>query len=108
MLREIVEQMNELFEGNELTDADMVNYAAHIRDKMMESDVLAKQSAANTKNQFGASPDFINVFEDAVISGYQSHKSMSEQVMGKTHIKKAMAAMLLDLVYKGFEDKRTI
>lgn len=107
LLREIVEQMNELFEGNELTDADMVNYAAHIRDKMMESAVLAKQSAANTKNQFGASPDFINVFEDAVISAYQSHKSMSEQVMGKSHIKKAMAAMLLDLVYKAFEEQRT-
>lgn len=73
----------------------------------MESEVLSKQSAANNKNQFGASPDFINVFEDAVISAYQSHKSMSEQVMGKTHIKKAMEAMLLDLVYKGFEDKRT-
>lgn len=107
MLREIVAQMNELFEGNDLSDADMVNYASHIRDKMMESEVLAKQSAANNKNQFGASPDFISVFEDAIISAYKSHKSMSEQVMGKTHIKKAMAAILLDLVYKGFEEKRT-
>lgn len=106
MLREIVAQMNELFEGNDLTDADMINYASHIRDKMMESEVLAKQSAANSKNQFGASPDFLNIFEDAIISAYQSHKSMSEQVMGKNHVKKAMAAMLLDLVYKGFEEKR--
>ncbi len=106
LLKEVVAQMNELFEGQELTDADKINYASHIRDKMMESEVLAKQSSANNKDQFGDSPDFMQVFEDAVISAYQSHKSMSEQVMSKGHVKKAMAAMLLDLVYKGFEERR--
>jgi len=32
---------------------------------------------------------------------------MSEQVLSKGNVKKAMAAMLLDMVYKGFEEKRT-
>ncbi|WP_298610456.1 type I restriction endonuclease [uncultured Thiobacillus sp.] len=106
LLSEIVHQMNDLFEGEELTDSDRINYVNHIADKMMESEVLARQAAANQKVQFGDSPDFMNAFEDAVMAAYENHKSMSEQVMGKSHVKKAMAAMLLDLVYRGFNEKR--
>lgn len=107
MLKEIVSQMNDLFEGETLTDADKINYATHIRDKMLESVTLEKQAAANKKDQFGASPDFMKAFEDAVISAYENHRSMSEQVLSKGNVKKAMAAMLLDMVYGGFEEKRT-
>ncbi|OZB82445.1 MAG: hypothetical protein B7X28_03550 [Halothiobacillus sp. 13-55-253] len=73
---------------------------------MLESDILARQAAANQKEQFGDSPDFVGAFEDAVLSAYQNHKNMSEQVMSKTHVKKAMVAMLLDLVYGGFKDRQ--
>lgn len=107
MLKEIVEQMNDLFEGNALTDADKINYATHIRDKMMESEVLAKQASANEKDQFGASPDFMQAFEDAVISAYKNHKDMSEQVMSKGYVKKAMAGLLLDMVYEGFVSRQS-
>lgn len=106
MLSEIVGRMNDLFEGDELTDADRVNYVNHIAGKMMESEILEKQAAANHKSQFGASPDFMNVFEDAVMAAYENHKAMSEQVMGKDHVKKAMAGMLLDMVFNGFAEKR--
>lgn len=106
LLSEIVHQMNDLFEGEDLTDADRINYVNHIAGKMMESEILAQQAAANQKAQFGDSPDFMNAFEDAVMAAYENHRSMSEQVMGKGHVKKAMAALLLDLVYQGFEDKR--
>ncbi len=106
LLSEIVGMMNDLFEGEELTDADRINYVNHIAGKMMESEVLARQAAANQKAQFGDSPDFMNAFEDAVMAAYENHKNMSEQVMGKGHVKKAMAALLLDIVYRGFEEKR--
>jgi len=106
LLSEIVGKMNDLFEGEELTDADRINYVNHIAGKMMESEILAQQAAANQKAQFGDSPDFMNAFEDAVMAAYENHKSMSEQVMGKGHVKKAMAAMLLDLVYDAFQENR--
>jgi type I restriction enzyme R subunit len=106
LLSEIVHQMNDLFEGEELTDADRINYVNHIAGKMMESEILAQQAAANQKAQFGDSPDFMNAFEEAVMAAYENHKSMSEQVMGKGHVKKAMAAMLLDLVYDAFQETR--
>lgn len=55
---------------------------------------------------FGESPDFMNAFDDAVMAAYENHKNMSEQVVGKGHVKKAMAAMLLDLVYDAFQERR--
>lgn len=74
---------------------------------MMESEVLAKQASANEKDQFGASPDFMQAFEDAVISAYKNHKDMSEQVMSKGYVKKAMAGLLLDMVYEGFVSRQS-
>lgn len=98
--------MNDLFGGDELTDADRVNYVRYLADKMLEVDMLAQQSTANPKAQFGDSPDFMHAFDDVVTSAYESHKSMSEQVMTKPHVRKALAALLLDIVYSGFAERR--
>jgi type I restriction enzyme R subunit len=57
--------MNDLFEGD-LTDNDILALANHVGGKMMESEMLAEQAAANTKEQFGASPDYRSVMTDSV------------------------------------------
>ena len=46
-LSEIIQAMNTLFEG-ELTDADLLNYANHIRDKMMETLGLIQGNAPHS------------------------------------------------------------
>jgi type I restriction enzyme, R subunit len=104
MLSELVSHMNSLFEG-ELTDADLVNYAYHIRDKMLESENLAQQAATNTKEQF-ALGDFDNEMMDAVLAGLDNYQSMASQVLSSEKVKKGLAALLLDMVYKGFESRR--
>jgi hypothetical protein len=76
------------------------------RSLYLESAILAQQAAANQKTQFGESRDFMSAFEDAVFAAYENHKSLSEQVMAKGNVKKAMAAILRDLVYQGFEERR--
>lgn len=103
-LSELISQMNSLFEG-ELTDADLVNYAQHIRDKMLESETLAQQAATNTKEQFKMG-DFDNEMMDAVIAGLDNYQSMASQVLGSEKVKKGLANLLLDMVYKGFEQRR--
>ena len=100
-LSEIVEQMNSLFEG-ELTDADLINYAHHVRDKMLESDVLAQQAATNSKEQF-ALGDFHDVMMDAVIEGLDNYQSMADQVLNNEQVQKGFASLLLDLVYQAFQ-----
>lgn len=102
-LSELIEQMNSLFEGD-LTDADLLNYANHIRDKMMESDVLAQQAASNSKEQF-ALGDFNDVMMDAVIEGLDNYQSMASQVLGNERVKKGFTDLLLDLVYQAFQKR---
>lgn len=104
-LTEIIRTMNTLFDG-ELTDADLLNYANHIRDKMMESKVLANQAAANEIDQFGASPDFEKVMMKAVVDAFKSHKAMSEQVLKKESVKDGLSDMLLSMVYEGLKAKQ--
>jgi type I restriction enzyme R subunit len=93
--------MNSLFEGD-LTDADLLNYANHIRDKMMENDLLAQQAATNSKEQF-ALGDFNDVMMDTVIEGLDNYQSMASQVLGNERVKKGFADLLLDLVYQAFQ-----
>lgn len=100
-LSEIVEQMNSIFEG-ELTDADLINYANHVRDKMLENEVLAQQAATNSKEQF-ALGDFHDVMMDAVIEGLDNYQSMADQVLNNEQVQKGFATLLLDLVYQAFQ-----
>jgi type I restriction enzyme R subunit len=104
-LREIIQKMNELFEG-ELTDADQINFVNHIRDKMLENPVLAQQAAANKKDQFAASPDFHDAMMTAVVNAYDNHMSMSEQVLKKDNVKAGLKEILKDLVYEAFAKGR--
>ena len=104
-LREIIQKMNDLFEG-ELTDADQINFVNHIRDKMLENPVLAQQAAANKKDQFSASPDFHEAMMTAVVNAYDNHMSMSEQVLKKDNVKAGLKEILKDLVYEAFAKAR--
>lgn len=105
-LSEILAKVNELFEGQDLTEADRINYINHLRDKMLESDILAKQAASNAKDQFKASPDFNAAMTDAIIGAYESHKSMSEQALKSETVRAGLADLLLDLVWQGFQSRK--
>lgn len=107
MLSEILAKVNELFEGQDLTDADRVNYINHLRDKMLESEILAKQASSNVKDQFKESPDFKNAMMDAIIGAYESHKSMSEQALKSDTVQEGLANLLLDLVWQGFQARKS-
>jgi len=104
-LREIIQKMNDLFEG-ELTDANQIHYIHGIRDEMLENPVLAQQAAANKRDQFAASPDFHEAMMTAVLNSYEKHKSMSEQVLRKDNVKAGLKEILKDLVYEAFAKAR--
>ena len=56
-LNEIIEKVNDLFEGD-LTDQDKLVYVNNvIKGKLLESETLRQQAANNTKEQFANSPD---------------------------------------------------
>lgn len=103
-LSEIIQTKNTLFDG-ELTEADLLNCANHIRDKMLASTLLAEQADANEIDQFGASPDFEKVMMKAVVAAFKSHMSMSEQVLKKSSVKECLNELMLSMVYEGFQSK---
>lgn len=95
--------MNSFFEG-ELTDADLINYVNHVRDKMLENEVLAQQAATNSKEQF-ALGDFHDVMMDAVIEGLDNYQSMSNQVLNNEPMQNGFPSLLLDLIYQAFQEQ---
>src|SRR4051812_36339191 len=56
-LHQIIEKVNELFEGD-LSEGDKLIYVNNvIKGKLLESEILVQQAASNTKEQFANSPD---------------------------------------------------
>jgi type I restriction enzyme R subunit len=102
-LAEIVEQMNDLFSGN-LSEADMVGYFTTITGKLMESETLKDQAAANTAEQF-ALGDFKDIMTDAVIEGQQAHNAIAAQLLRDERIFGVMQSLLAQAVWQGLQPR---
>ena len=88
-LREIIEKVNDLFQGD-LTDNDKLIYVNDvIMGKLLESETLAQQAAHNTKEQFANSPDLKDALVNAIIDALDAHTTMSSQALGSTKSSKA-------------------
>ncbi|MDB5048184.1 MAG: restriction endonuclease subunit [Fibrobacteres bacterium] len=103
-LSEIIQRLNDLFEG-ELSGTDMVNYAHGVRDKLMESEELAQQAAANTKPQF-ALGDIRNMVTDAVIEHRSANNAMAGQILADDNKLKTFIDIMVDMAWYGFEERR--
>ena len=96
LLSEIIDKLNELFTG-ELTDDDKVIYVGKvIKGKMLESKILQRQAANNSKEQFKASPDLIKSSMDAIIESLDAHQVMSEQALDNPYVRTRMVDLLID------------
>lgn len=95
LLAEIIEKVNELFDG-ELTEDDKLVYVnTVIKGKLLESDKLQKQAANNTKEQFANSPDLNAELLNAIMSALDAHTLMSTQALNSPVIQKGMKDILL-------------
>ncbi|MBR0676263.1 type I restriction endonuclease subunit R [Roseomonas alkaliterrae] len=93
-LGEIIRALNDLFEG-ELTEGDRVAFAETLRSKMMESATLRAQAAANSREQFGNSPNLREELQNAIIAAMEAHGSMSRQALNSEAIQAGLLAVLL-------------
>ncbi len=74
-LKEIIEKVNGLFEG-ELTDDDQLVYVNGVlKGKLLENETLMKQAASNSKEQFANSPDLNKALVDAIIDAFEAHQA---------------------------------
>jgi type I restriction enzyme R subunit len=94
-LRDLVERVNDLFEGD-LTPGDKLVYVNDaIKGKLMESEVLIQQAKNNSKEQFANSPDLAKEMLNAIMDALVAHSSMSKQALDSEKIRSDMKDVLL-------------
>lgn len=64
-----------------MRDADLVNYAYAVRDKLLENDTLRNQAHANTKKQFDESDELNDAILDAVDEKAKVNSDLANQIM---------------------------
>jgi type I restriction enzyme, R subunit len=96
LLAEIIEKVNDLFEGD-LTDDDKLVYVNDvIKGKLLESETLVEQAINNTKDQFAASPDLAKELLGAIMDALAAHTTMSEQALGSERVRDGLRDVLLN------------
>ena len=95
-LNEIIESVNQLFDGD-LTDQDKLVYVNHVlKGKLLESDTLKQQATNNTKEQFANSPDLKSELLSAIIGALDAHGTMSRQALDSEDVRDGLKNILLN------------
>ena len=80
-LEEIIQRVNDLFEG-ELSERDKLVYVNEvIKGKLLESATLRQQAQHNTRVQFESSPDLNEEITNAIMDAFEAHSEMSRQAL---------------------------
>ncbi len=96
LLNEIIQKVNDLFQG-ELTDQDKLVYVNNvIKGKLLESETLQQQARNNTKEQFANSPDLKTELLNAIMGALDAHTAMSTQALNSATVQNGMKDILLN------------
>jgi len=96
LLAEIIEKVNDLFEG-ELTDQDKLVYVNNvIKGKLLESETLKQQATSNTKEQFANSPDLKSEIMNAIMGALDAHTAMSKQALASERVRSGLKDILVN------------
>ena len=94
-LAAIIQAINDLFEGD-VTEGDAVAYVDSVlKGKLLESETLQAQAAANTKEQFANSPRLQEELTSAIIDSMAAHQSMSTQALSSARVQAGILTALL-------------
>ena len=96
-LSQILARLNELFITDGLSDKDMINYAATVRDKLAENAVVMHQIMNNTPEQ-ALLGDFPRALDDAVLDSSEAHKAMMMQYLSSPDVAKGFARVVFDML----------
>ncbi len=96
LLHELIERVNDLFDG-ELTEQDKLVYVNHvIKGKLLESEKLRQQAVNNSKEQFANSPDLKTELLEAIMGALDAHSVMSTQALNSEKVQSGLKDILLN------------
>lgn len=104
-LSQIISRLNELFITDHLTDADMVNYAYTIRDKVGENKLVMTQIANNSPEQ-AMLGDFSKAIDDAILDSNEAQQNQMMQLLGDPKKSALFAKVVFDLLVAGKDAAR--
>ncbi len=104
-LSEIVRKMNNLFSGD-LTDADLIGYATHTKEKLLENRKLEEQAKNNTFEQFILG-DFDQEFMNTIIENHDRNQKMSGQVLSDERVREGFRKLVRRWVYEEFGKRKS-
>jgi type I restriction enzyme R subunit len=96
-LSQIIARLNELFITDQLTDADMVNYALTIRDKVGENALVMTQIANNSPEQ-AMLGDFSKAIDNAILDSSEAQQNQMMQLLGDPKKLAAFSKVVFDLL----------
>ncbi len=99
-LSQIVARLNELFITDDLTEADTVNYAYTIRDKMKENAIVTAQMANNSQEQ-AMLGDFSRAIDDAILDSSTAHQNQMMQLLSDSGKSKQFSEIIFSLLING-------
>jgi len=96
-LSQIVYRLNELFITDKLTEADMVNYANTISDKVRENELVMRQLLSNSPEQ-AMLGDFPKAVDDAVMDSGTAHQNQMMQLLSDPSKAKMFSKVIFDIL----------
>ena len=96
-LSQIIARLNDLFVTDELTDADMVNYAHTVKDKVMENELVMKQISQNSAEQ-AMLGDFPKAIDDAILSSSDAHQNQMLQLLSDPSKAAGFAKLVFEMI----------
>jgi len=96
-LSKIIARLNELFITDDLTDADMVNYANTIKDKVMENTAVMQQINENTAEQ-AMLGDFPRAIDDAILGSSEAHQNQMIQLLSDPARAAGFAKLVFEMI----------
>jgi type I restriction enzyme R subunit len=94
-LYEIIAKLNDLFEGDVTEDDKLVYVNNVLKGKLLESEILVRQAASNTKEQLKNSPDLLNAIVDAILGASAAHSAMSKQALNSEKVRYGLRDVLM-------------
>ncbi len=99
----IIEQLNELFAGDHISENDRITFFQNILGNVTENENIADQARNNTFDQF-KSGDINNEVMNAVVQGLNSYGDMAKEVLENEETWKVFSDLLAKAVYERFQN----
>jgi type I restriction enzyme R subunit len=102
LLNDIINRMNDLFVGDDLSENDMLNYAHTVVGKVSENETVMDQVRNNPKEQ-AMLGELTESITNAIIESADVHSKMAMKLLSNEATSKGFNALILDLLMKGLD-----